>query len=260
MVPVRWSVMNCSTLMFWLGAVLLIVGCGPSTEVVADEVSPLANALAGLPGPPVGTDGIIDPNASSDLGDLLKPRSNQCATAITPVAPAPFEPQKTGEVAWVIHARGVGDIHTGEAVPGSVLALEGKTYKALYFDPMKGKDQDALMFSGVFDQEGFRTIRLSKLDLTLRMTLKDRILDLAPGSTIRTAQGTGVGSTLGELIHAHGAYTISHIPEPYECAVLLPGMEGVAFQFKDCDAACANAPVVNVYLHGKFDPDDDEMP
>jgi hypothetical protein len=160
----------------------------------------------------------------------------------------------------VIHGRGVGDIHTGEAVPKSVLTLEAKTYKALYFDPMKGKDSDALMLSGVFDHFGFRTIHLSHLDLTLRMTLKGRILDLDPGSKIRTAQGTGVGSTLGELVHAHGGYTLSLIPEPYECAVSVERLKGVTFQFKNCTAACSNAPVVNVHLHGQFAPDDDEMP
>ncbi len=240
---------------------MLLTGCAASTEVVADEEAALANALAGLPGPPIDTDLIIDPNAPSDLSDFLKPRSNQCATAMTPTAPAPFEPFKTGEVAWMIHDRGIGDIIVGEPVPESVLALEGKTYKALYFDPMKGKDQDALMFSGVFDQDGFRTIRLSRLDLTIRMTLKDRVLDLDPGSEIRTAKGTGVGSTLSELIGAHGdAYFLTPIPEPYECAATFTGLKGMAYQFEDCDAACANGPVVNVYVHGQFEPEDDEMP
>ena len=216
MVSARWSDMNRLAQVRWFAAAMLLTGCAASSQVVADEGSALANALAGVPGPPIDTDLIIDPSAPNDLSGFLKPRSNQCATAMTPTAPAPFEPFKTGEVAWMIHDRGVGDIIVGEPVPESVLALEGKTYKALYFDPMKGKDQDALMFSGVFDPDGFRTIRLSYLDLTLRMTLKDRILDLKPGAKIRTAQGTGLGSTLGELVYAHGDYSLTPIPEPYE--------------------------------------------
>jgi hypothetical protein len=261
MVPVRWSVMSCSTQMLSFGGMLLIAGCGASTEVINETDRALSAAFAPGDGVPQaqGTPGFIDPNAPSVLRNLLKLRSPHCPQAVAPVAPAAFEPFKIGAVTWVIHERGVGDILTGAGVPESVLTLEGETYKALYFDPMEGKDEMAMMMSGLMDQDGYRTIRLTQLDLTLRMTLKDRILDLDPGFKIRTPQGTGVGSTLGELISAHGDYSLSPIPEPYECAVLFKSVKGVAFQFKNCEAACANEPVVNVYVYGQFEPPDDEL-
>ena len=252
--------MNDVTQWCALGLTLCLIGCVASPQVVGDEDEALSKALSGQPGPPLsGAALIIDPDAPNDMSAFLKPSSSQCTESVLPVAPAPFEPQKTGEVSWMIHERGVGDIIVGAPVPPSVLALEGKTYKALYFDPMEGKDEMAMMMSGLMDQDGYRTIRLSKLDLTLRMTLKDRILDLDPGAKIRTPQGTGVGSTLGELIGAHGDYTLSRIPEPHECAVLFKSVKGVAFQFKSCEAACAGEPVVNVYVSGGYDPPDDEV-
>ena len=41
--------------------------------------------------------------------------------------------------------------------------------------------------------------------------------------------------------------------------MLFKSVKGVAFQFKNCEAACANEPVVNVYVYGQFEPPDDEL-
>ena len=70
----------------------------------------------------------------------------------------------------MIHDRGIGDIIVGEPVPESILALEGKTYKALYFDPMKGKvagrsNDDSNKFflpAGLKDLKGTAVLTLKK--------------------------------------------------------------------------------------------------
>jgi hypothetical protein len=92
--------------------------------------------------------------------------------------------------------------------PQSVLKLEGKTYEALYFDPIKGRTEIQNMRDGHIDQDGYRNIKLSKVDLTIRVTDQKKVMCLYPGPSLRTAQGTGVGSTLGQLLKAHGAYTL----------------------------------------------------
>jgi hypothetical protein len=88
--------MNHTTPELWLAGLLFIVACGALTEVTGVETSPQANGLAGTTEAPVATDAIIEPNASRSVDDLLRPRSNQCAKPITPVAPAPFAPLQDG--------------------------------------------------------------------------------------------------------------------------------------------------------------------
>lgn len=68
------------------------------------------------------------------------------------------------------------------------------------------------MEEGLIDQEGFRTLQMKSLDLTIRMTWKNRVISLYPGPTLQTKGGVGIGSTLGQLLDAHGDYTLSRIP------------------------------------------------
>ena len=82
---------------------------------------------------------------------------------------------------------------------------------------------------------------------------------LYPGPTLKTKEGTGVGSTLGQLIQAHGAYALTHIPEPYHCSISMKGLDGVYFYFDDCEAACAGGKVKVVYAPGS-DPWPDDVP
>ena len=194
------------------------------------------------------------------LGLELRAREARCPSHVTPKPPATFTPLSLAGTLWVIHAKGVGDIHTGRPIPDSVLKLVGKSYRALYFDPIEGKDELQQMREGHMDQAGFRTIHLDPIDVTTRMTLTDRVLDLRPGPRVRTAQGAGLGSSLAELISAHGDYTLHPIPEPYRCSVELKNLPGVYFQFSACEAACAGGKVKRVTISGGFDPPDAEMP
>jgi hypothetical protein len=182
-----------------------------------------------------------------DVAILLERPPQQCAVAVQPVATT--KPRPDSE--WLIHPGGVGNIPPDGPFPQSVLALEGKSYHALYFDDIEGKDQFETMSQGHFDQDGFRTIRLNKVDLVIRVSEEGRVMCLYPGATLRTAQGTGIGSTLGQLVHAHGGYTMHRIPEPHHCAVTVPGFDGLAFYFDTCDAACAGSPVRLVYFPGE---------
>ncbi len=166
-----------------------------------------------------------------------------------PVKPEPtVEPAKGGP--WLIHAGGVGNIPPDGPFPKSVLDLEGKTYEQLVIDPIKGKDHYDAMAQGHFDMEGFRTLKLSKVDLVMRIARNKRVMCLYPGPSLRTAQGTGIGSTLGNLVAAHGGYTMNRIPEPYHCAVSVPGLPTVSFYFTTCKAACDGEPVKKIYFPG----------
>ena len=202
----------------------------------------------------------IDSKATPEDAPLIQSPKLRCTHPIASAPSPPFTPLTFGGTTWFIHSEGVGDILTGSTLPASVLTLLGTSYQALYFDPLEGKDELQQMQEGHRDQAGFRTIQLAELDVTTRMTLADRVLAITPGARVRTAKGAGLGSTLAELVTAHGDYSMSPIPEPYRCAVRLSDLTGVYFQFRDCESACSGGKVEHVYIPGSFDAPESEMP
>ncbi len=240
-------------------ALALMNACASSGNALSRQDSDLAAALS--PETTIHETLDLDPDARESASQsLLSPPETQCKAPVEARQPEAHKPPVVGGTTWIIHPLGVGPVHTGHPVPELVLKLEGKSYEALYFDPIQGKTELEIMMAGHIDQDGFRTIHLSRLDLMMRMTTKDRVLDLRPGQHIRTQEGTGVGSTLSELVGAHGDYMLNHIPEPHRCAVGFKGLRGVYFHFESCQDACSGGPVRKVYVPGDFDAPDSEMP
>jgi len=160
---------------------------------------------------------------------------------------------------WFIHTGGVGSIASDGPFPAVVLAMEGGTYQELIVNPVASVDDYEAMRLGLIDQWGFRAYKMKKLDLTIRVSHNGRVMALYPGATLKTKEGTGIGSTLGQLIHAHGAYALTHIPEPYHCSISMNGLSGVHFYFDDCEAACGGGKVKVVYAPGN-EPWPDDVP
>ena len=106
------------------------------------------------------------------------------------------------------------------------------------------------MMEGHFDQAGHRTIKLSKIDLTVVLSFNNLIMSLEPGPGLRTPEGTGVGSTLGQLLQAHGSYKMTSYEEV--CSVKVPQHPGVYFQYHSCEKACASEGAYSVWLPEKM--------
>jgi hypothetical protein len=172
----------------------------------------------------------------------------KCSNPILPV-PAQAPTQETVR-SWLIHSAGVGKLSADGPLPSWLLKREKKTLKALLSDGIPA-DHYKAMEQGYVDQDGYRVISPSSLDLKIRFSHKQRIMVLYPGKKLRTAEGTGLGSTLGELLGAHGGFTMTNWPEPYRCGVHVPGLEGVSFAFASCDEACAGGKVQRVSVRGK---------
>ena len=151
--------------------------------------------------------------------------------------------------AWPIHSAGVGKLSADGPIPAWLLKREGKTLKGLLTDGRPADSQKA-MEQGFVDQAGYRIVSPRTLDLKIRASYQDRIMLLYPGKTLRTAEGTGRGSTLAELLGAHRGYTMTRWPEPCHCGVHVPGYKKMSFAFATCEAACAGAKVQRVTISG----------
>jgi len=179
------------------------------------------------------------------------------ACARPPLVSAPATPASTPAAStWTIHPDGVGPIAAGGDLPARVWEMAGKTRQQLVDAPLRGKTELQAMVAGLKNQEGHRTLRLTQADLTIVLTTDGRIRGLWPGPSLRTAEGTGIGSTLDALVAAHGDATLTRFPEPHECGVRVPGYGGVTFLFCTCEDAQEGGVVRAVYLHGDDDPED----
>ena len=190
--------------------------------------------------------GTTDSSGLDEIGSLHQGPS--CAAEVLP-SPPPVV-LDTGGTRPLITAGAVGDIRTGEPLPPTVLEEERKDAHELFFGPLEGVDPNQAMMDGAMDQWGYRIIQLSQRDLRVQMNDPTRVRSIDPGPSLKTPGGTGVGSTLGQLLFAHGGFFLNHVPEPYHCAVTVPNLAGVSFLFDDCEAACSGSPVRRVYVSG----------
>ena len=170
--------------------------------------------------------------------------------------PRAIQPNASG---WYIHAQGVGELSPGKEIPESALKIEGKSRAEFFDDGFAEASEDEFLRGGFVDQDGLRIMRFSKLDLQAKVTLKNTIFALYPGESIRTIEGTGVGSTLRELEAAYGEVSMSILPEPYECGVYIPKYPNLAFLFRNCDSACGSQGASKVHVGG-YDSDESELP
>jgi hypothetical protein len=182
--------------------------------------------------------GAPNPANTEELTHLLSlglSSPNKCQIPIQPIAPT----VSNSKPAWLIHSGGVGKLSADGEIPTWLLTREDKTLTEL------------LTKNAQLDQDGFRIISPNSLDLKIRYSENNLIMQLYPGNTLRTQEGTGLGSTLAELAGAHGDYTMSHWPEPYHCGVHVRGYKGVSFAFDSCEQACAGGEVKQVIIAGK---------
>ena len=173
---------------------------------------------------------------------------------------------RSGE--WSLSPEGVTNgavtLAVGKPIPGELsryqeqdlLTQWQEQWRALAKD---GVDDYAAMAAGLIDQDGFRMLTMERIDARARLTHKDNVFGILPGPSLRTREGTGLGSTLAELEAAHGPYHMCRIPEPYHCSVYFPTLPHVSFLFRDCDKACLGDAVLEVYVGGYEGPED-ELP
>ena len=149
---------------------------------------------------------------------------------------------------WALHNKGVGDLWVTNRVPESINQLEGQPYDADYNRITSNMNPMERMEKGYMDQAGFELIALRHLDVIIRRAIDNRVFGLYPGFNVRTKEGTGKGSSLQELLNAHGSIMLHRVPEPYLCSVTVPQMEKVYFMFSDCEQACQGERALNVYV------------
>ena len=181
------------------------------------------------------------------LGKAQSPSDGITCTRPIKKEPVAYSPKSTK---WQISSSGVGNIPADGIFPIQLLELEQQSFHDLYFAPIKNKDHYEAMKEGHFDQEGHRRLQLSKIDLTVVMSFDMLIMRLEPGAKLRTPEGTGLGSTLGQLSTAHGSYQMH---KGYEdiCLVKVPQHPGVVFEYDSCEKACAGEGAYRVVIPGE---------
>lgn len=169
---------------------------------------------------------------------------------------------------WSLTPDGVSNgavtLVVGKSIPTELSHDQGRDLLAHWEEQWRtlakdGTDDFDAMEAGLIDQDGFRMLTMERIDARARLTHKDNVFGILPGPSLRTREGTGLGSTLAELEEAHGPYYMCRIPEPYHCSVYFPTLPHVSFLFRDCDKACLGDAVLEVYVGGYEGPED-ELP
>ena len=137
---------------------------------------------------------------------------------------------------WTITQGAVGEIALGMPLPLFVWGLLPDCHPTRYGDNLPAIGCD-----------------LPARDLSVRLGRFTRVQGIVPGPTYRTAQGTGQGSTLAELVAAHDGIVTSPIPEPYTCVARTPDLPDVYFEFTSCEAAASGAGVARVHIWTRLD-------
>ena len=169
---------------------------------------------------------------------------------------------------WFLSSEGLSDgqvvLVAGKPIPDELLVYQGRELLAQWRQQWEalaenGLDDTEPMAAGLVDQLGFRILELERVDARIRLTEKDNVFGFYAGPSLRTRQGTGLGSTLPELEAAHGPSFLGRVPEPYHCSVSFASLSRVNFFFRDCDRACLGDAVLQVYVGGYEGPED-ELP
>ena len=136
---------------------------------------------------------------------------------------------------WSIHSKGVGALTLGQTVSDHVLRRLGMT-RAEFFE------------SAAENRAGFQVVSVPEMDVQVTFLADGRVLSIEPGRSVRTQQGTGIGSTIDDLRRAHPELKMVPIPKPYMCAAVSPALPRVAFHFTDCQKACAGQSKVKTVV------------
>lgn len=167
---------------------------------------------------------------------------------------------------WTIESGRVGRIVLGSALPDVLPADAEDRYFARYINdgqPHEGfrldvPGLDVAMVGGPFavylDSHGYGEPPLDRLKTkAVRAARSGQLVSTVHvrDAAVRTAAGTGVGSTLAELRAAHGEMKVRPVPPSLgddACVADSPALPGVWFVFLTCDGAEAGHTVSRVDL------------
>ncbi len=187
---------------------------------------------------------------------LLAILTMACSARQAPHKPTDLSASRNGKTPWQIGAKSVGPITPGQPIPQAAFQREGKDFDQLWTHQMAGLDEMSAMQRGLRDQDGFARVLFSKMDLSLQLRSDLTVRTIWVGPTVRSAAGTGKGSTLSEIAAAHGALTKSDVPPPNLCSVTTATLPWVVFSFREsCRILTQSSRVVRLFL---MDPTADD--